>query len=66
LSDVPHVADRIDPRIWKIAAVVFMGPFMTGLDSTVVNVSLSTLSHELHASIGPSRGSSAGICSRWR
>src|SRR6202051_3502299 len=29
-----------------------MGPFMTGLDSPVVNVSLSTLSSELHASIG--------------
>lgn len=52
MSDAPHDVDRIDPQVWKIAAVVLMGPFMTGLDSTVVNVSLSTLSSELHASIG--------------
>ena len=44
-------SEGIDPRIWKIAAVVIIGPFMTQLDSTVVNVSLSTIRTELHASI---------------
>lgn len=44
-------SDRIDPRVWKIASVVMLGPLLTSLDSTVVNVSLSTLSQELHASL---------------
>lgn len=42
--------DRIDPRVWRVAAVVAIGPFMTQLDSTVVNVSLSAISQDLHAS----------------
>jgi EmrB/QacA subfamily drug resistance transporter len=44
-------SDRIDPRVWRISAVVMLGPLLTSLDSTVVNVSLSTLSRELHASL---------------
>ena len=42
---------RLDPGIWRVAAVVFLGPFMTQLDSTVVNLSLSTIRQDLHASI---------------
>jgi len=44
-------AAGIDPRVWKVAAAVVMGPFMTLMDSTVVNVSLSTIGQQLHASI---------------
>ena len=40
-----------DARVWRVAAVVFLGPFMTQLDATVVNLSLSTIGRELHASI---------------
>lgn len=43
--------EKLDPRIWKLAAVVFLGPFMTQLDATVVNVSLSTMAHDLGADI---------------
>jgi EmrB/QacA subfamily drug resistance transporter len=39
---------RIDPIVWKISAVVLLAPLMTSLDTTVVNVSLATLSRELH------------------
>ena len=39
---------RIDPMVWRIAGVILLGPLMTSLDGTVVNVSLSTLSSELH------------------
>jgi MFS family permease len=42
----------IDPIVWRVAAVAFVGPFMTQMDSTVVTVSLSTIRGELHASIG--------------
>lgn len=41
----------IDPSVWKVALVAVIGPFMTQLDSTVVNVSLSTISHTLDSSI---------------
>jgi EmrB/QacA subfamily drug resistance transporter len=44
-------AERLDPRVWRVAAVVFLGPLMTQMDSTVVNVSLSAIRQDLHASI---------------
>jgi EmrB/QacA subfamily drug resistance transporter len=43
--------DTLDPRVWRVAAVVFVGPFMTQIDSTVVNVSLSSIGDALHATI---------------
>lgn len=46
-----EASDRIDPRVWKVAVVVFLGPFMTQLDSTVVNLSLSAIHQDLQASI---------------
>ncbi|MCW6510380.1 DHA2 family efflux MFS transporter permease subunit [Lichenifustis flavocetrariae] len=54
MSDAgPSVADdtRLDPAIWRIAAVAAIGSFMAQLDATVVNVSLSSLAAELHANI---------------
>src|ERR1700677_2336176 len=42
---------KIDPKIWKILAVILLGPFMTQLHSTVVNFSLSTIRTDLHSSI---------------
>ncbi len=42
---------RIDPFVWRVAGVVLFGPLMISLDSTIVNVSLSTLGQELHASL---------------
>jgi EmrB/QacA subfamily drug resistance transporter len=41
----------IDPRVWRTVAVVCLGPFMTQIDSTVVNVSLSTLRDQLGSTI---------------
>jgi len=43
--------EHVDSRVLRVAAVVFLGPLMTQIDSTVVNVSLSTISHDLHASL---------------
>ena len=45
--DVSHADSRIDPMVWKISAVVVLGPLMTSLDATAVNLSLSTLITEL-------------------
>lgn len=41
-------AEAIAPLVWKIAGVAMLGPLMTTLDSTIVNVSLSALGRELH------------------
>jgi EmrB/QacA subfamily drug resistance transporter len=43
--------DRLDPLFWRVAAVATLGPLMSQLDATVVNVSLSAIRQDLHASI---------------
>jgi EmrB/QacA subfamily drug resistance transporter len=43
--------DHIEPYVWKIAGVVILGMIMSILDTTIVNVALRTLGHELHSSI---------------
>jgi EmrB/QacA subfamily drug resistance transporter len=42
----------VDRRVWIIAAACSCGPLMSGLDSTMVNVSLDTLSSAFHAPLG--------------
>ena len=44
-------SDRFAPGIWKIIAVAVAGAFMPLLSTTMVNVSLSSLGTELHASL---------------
>src|SRR6201992_1171318 len=44
-------SDRIDAYVWRISAVVIVGSVMSILDTTIVNVALATLSHELHSTI---------------
>jgi EmrB/QacA subfamily drug resistance transporter len=48
-----HTAEssKIDSSVWKVAIVAVIGPFMTQVDSTVVNVSLSTINDTLRSSI---------------
>src|ERR1700727_1887348 len=43
--------DLLGPGIWKIIAVTVAGAFMTQLSTTMVNVSLSNLGAEQHASL---------------
>ena len=44
-------SEGLEPGAWKIIAVAILGPFMTQMDSTVVNVSLSFIKQELRSSI---------------
>jgi EmrB/QacA subfamily drug resistance transporter len=44
--------DRVDRRVWVIAAACSCGPLMSGLDSTMVNVSLDTLSSAFAVPLG--------------
>ena len=41
----------IDRRLAAISSVVILGAIMSILDTTIVNVALATLGHELHASL---------------
>jgi MFS family permease len=44
-------SDQLAPGVWKIVSVVVLGSFLSQLDATVVNVSLSSLAAELHISL---------------
>ncbi|KVH63774.1 disulfide bond formation protein DsbA [Burkholderia sp. MSMB1072] len=46
-----HAAGRLDPSIWKVSAVATLGSLLSQLDATIVNVSLSSLATDLHASL---------------
>lgn len=41
----------LDIKVWKIIAVVLLGPFMTQMDSTVVNISLAAIRQDLNSTI---------------
>lgn len=41
--------EPLSPLVVKVGVVAAFGPFLSNLDATVVNVSLSTLGRELHA-----------------
>src|ERR1700759_5654918 len=47
----PEASEKIEPYVWKIAGVVILGMIMSILDTTIVNVALRTLGHDLHSSI---------------
>ena len=51
MSKGPRDAEWLDPLVWKITSVAVIGSFLSQLDATVVNVSLSTLAMELHSSL---------------
>src|ERR1700684_1184421 len=44
-------SNRLDPQDWKITSVAVIGSFLSQIDATVVNVSLSSLAVELHSSL---------------
>lgn len=45
----PAVEEPLAAGVWKVVAVAVLGSFITNLDGTIVNVSLSSLSTELGA-----------------
>ena len=44
-------SNRLNPKVWKVIAVVLLGPLMAQMDSTIVNVSLSNIRESLHSTI---------------
>jgi EmrB/QacA subfamily drug resistance transporter len=47
----PHASDKIERHVWVVCGVVILGMIMSILDTTIVNVALHTLSHDLHSSL---------------
>src|ERR1019366_2027825 len=56
----PAADDRIEPYVRKIAAVVILGMIMSILDTTIVNVALHTLGHDLHSSVSQIQWAATG------
>lgn len=60
MSKVPRDADWLDPLVWKVTSVTVVGSFLSQLDATVVNVSLSSLAVQLHSSLAAIQWVSSG------
>jgi EmrB/QacA subfamily drug resistance transporter len=52
--------NRLDPAVLKLAGVLIVGALAPLLDSTVVNVALHTLAHQLHTSLSTVQWVSTG------
>src|ERR1700744_2146868 len=50
-DDEKPEAARPSPHLWKISSVAVLGSFLAQMDATIVNVSLSSLALELHATL---------------
>jgi EmrB/QacA subfamily drug resistance transporter len=50
-DDPQRDAARTSPRIWRICSVAVLGSFISQMDATVVNVSLSSLASDLHTTL---------------
>src|ERR1700731_1679660 len=47
----PAPSDKIDRRVWIISGVAMLGAVMSILDTTIVNVALDSLGHDLHVAL---------------
>src|SRR5256885_14568504 len=48
---MPPGSERIEAHVWIVSGVVIVGMIMSILATTIVNVALNTLSHDLHSPI---------------
>jgi len=51
LPKASNESSGLDPLVWKITTVAVLGSFLSQIDATVVNVSLSSLAVDLHSSL---------------
>jgi EmrB/QacA subfamily drug resistance transporter len=47
----PAPGDRIEPYVWRISAIVMVGSIMSIIDTTIVNVALTSLVRDLRSTI---------------
>ncbi len=50
-SDGAREGGRIDAGLWRVLFVLILGSLMTVLDTSIVNIALKSLSHDLHTSL---------------
>jgi EmrB/QacA subfamily drug resistance transporter len=50
-SDGARAGARIDSRMWRVLFVLILGSLMSVLDTSIVNIALQSLSHDLHTSL---------------
>jgi EmrB/QacA subfamily drug resistance transporter len=50
-SDGARAGAQIDAGLWRILFVLILGSLMTVLDTSIVNIALKSLSHDLHTSL---------------
>src|SRR5438132_9471264 len=50
-ASVAQAPAKIEAHVWVVSGVVIVGMIMSILDTTIVNVALDTLSHDLHSPI---------------
>src|ERR1700733_11263151 len=53
-------SSTVDRRVWIIAAACTCGPLMSGLDSTMVNVSLDTIGRAFNVPLGTTQWITSG------
>src|SRR5580700_3804371 len=51
MPSAPAASDKIDRRVWIISGVAMLGAVMSILDTTIVNVALDSLGHDLHVAL---------------
>jgi EmrB/QacA subfamily drug resistance transporter len=50
-AEVAAATDKIPRHVWIISGVAMLGAVMSILDTTIVNVALATLGHDLHSNL---------------
>lgn len=56
----PTADQPIPFAVWRLAAVIVFGAFMSGLDASVVNVGLNSISRELHTDLATAQWATNG------
>ena len=56
----PEPAPAIPAAVWRLAAVVVLGVFMSNLDTSVVNVGLDRIGVSLHSTLGSAQWVASG------
>lgn len=51
MADRENQSERLPAQVWKVASVAILGSLLAQIDSTVVNVSLSSLAADLHSTL---------------
>ena len=56
----PEPAPAIPAAVWRLAAVVVLGAFMSNLDTSVVNVGLDRIGVSMHSTLGSAQWVASG------